>query len=209
MQHEGVTCLTDIISYCARVSNPSNQNNTETTDKLLKYLIKHRHWSPFEMVNVCLEINSTRDIVRQILRHRSFTFQEFSQRYADPSESLGFEERLCRMQDPVNRQNSIECEDDEIISWWTWAQEEMMDCAQDLYTQALRRGIAKEVARALLPEGLTGSKVYMNGTLRSWIHYCEIRSGVETQKEHRDIALACISEIAKVFPMLEDFNESI
>ncbi len=204
MQHEGVTCLTDIISYCARVSNPANQNNTDTTDKLLQYLIKHRHWSPFEMVNICLEIESTRDIVRQILRHRSFTFQEFSQRYADPTASMEFVHRECRMQDPTNRQSSTWCTDEDTRKWWDRVQLDIIHDCEDTYNQALRRGIAKEVARVLLPEGLTGSKIYMNGTVRSWIHYCEIRSGVETQKEHRDIALEAITEIAKVFPMMEE-----
>lgn len=202
MREDDIETLTDIVAYCARVSNPSNQCNSGTADKLLKYLIKHKHWSPFEMVNVCLEIESTRDIVRQILRHRSFTFQEFSQRYADPAESMGFVQRECRMQDPENRQNSTWCTDEETKTWWANRQIDILYDIEDIYNQALRRGIAKEVARAILPEGLTKSRIYMNGSLRSWIHYCEIRAGEETQKEHRDIALACIDELAKIFPLI-------
>lgn len=206
LQNDGIISLEDLIAYSARVSNPNNQTNTDTSESLLKYLIKHRHWSPFEMVNVCLEITSTRDIVRQILRHRSFTFQEFSQRYADPSESLGFVHRECRMQDLENRQNSIWCTDDETRKWWDTVQVDIIHDIEDVYNQALRRGIAKEVARAILPEGLTKSRIYMNGTIRSWIHYCSkeygIRSGEETQKEHRDVALGCISAISEVFPKI-------
>jgi thymidylate synthase (FAD) len=194
----------EFIAYVARVSNPSNQMNTETAPKLLRYLAKHKHWSPFEMVNIVMEIETTRDIARQILRHRSFSFQEFSQRYADPTQDLGFETREARLQDQKNRQNSIETDDDDILEWWSVAQTVSQQQAQALYTQAIKRGIAKEQARALLPEGLTVSRMYMNGTLRSWIHYCQLRMGVETQKEHRQIATDAWYEITKVFPSLKD-----
>jgi len=194
----------EFIAYVARVSNPSNQMNTETAPKLLRYLAKHKHWSPFEMVNIVMEIETTRDIARQILRHRSFSFQEFSQRYADPTQDLGFEIREARLQDQKNRQNSIETDDDDILEWWSVAQTVSQQQAQALYTQAIKRGIAKEQARALLPEGLTVSRMYMNGTLRSWIHYCQLRMGVETQKEHRQIATDAWYEITKVFPSLKD-----
>jgi len=199
----GIENMQELVAYCARVSNPDNQLNTKTSEGLVNYLIKHKHWSPLEMVSVCVEINTTRDIARQILRHRSFTFQEFSQRYADPSVSLGFEIRECRLQDYANRQNSIEATDQSLIEWWKWAQEEVVDVVQDIYTQALRRGIAKEVARAILPEGLMETRIYMNGTLRSFIHYCQLRSGVETQKEHREIALDCVDAIAGEFPAIK------
>lgn len=199
----GIEDMQELVAYCARVSNPSNQFNTETSEGLVNYLIKHKHWSPLEMVSVCVEINTTRDIARQILRHRSFTFQEFSQRYADPKEAFGFETRECRLQDHKNRQNSIEVEDQTEIEWWKWAQEEVIDVVQDLYTQALRRGIAKEVARALLPEGLMKTKLYMNGTLRSFIHYCQLRTGVETQKEHRNIAWGCVDAIGGEFSAIK------
>ena len=200
----GIENMQELVAYCARVSNPSNQFNIDTSEKLIDYLIQHKHWSPLEMVSVCVEINTTRDIARQILRHRSFTFQEFSQRYADPKEALGFEIRECRLQDSTNRQNSIEATDQSDIEWWKWAQEEVVDVVQDLYTQALRRGIAKEVARSILPEGLMGTKLYMNGTLLSFIHYCQLRSGVETQKEHREIARACVKAIAGEFPAIKE-----
>lgn len=202
MSAEGLDTLQKVCAYCARVSNPKNQDNHATTSGLLNYLIKHAHWSPFEMVNVLLEIETTRDIARQVLRHRSFTFQEFSQRYADPSESLGFEHRECRMQDPANRQSSLWCSDQETKDWWDRVQVDIIHDCEDIYTQALRRGIAKEVARAVLPEGLMKSRLYMNGTLRSWIHYCELRTGIETQKEHRDLALECVEVISTIFPLL-------
>ena len=192
----------DLIAYTARVSNPSNQMNTETSDKLLRYLAKHKHWSPFEMVNVVMEIETTRDIARQILRHRSFSFQEFSQRYADPTSDLGFETRESRLQDPKNRQNSIETEDERLQGTWEHLQKNMIEYTNKTYEWAMQNGIAKEQARAILPEGLTISRMYMNGTLRSWIHYCQLRSGPETQKEHREIAQACWQEIIRVYPSL-------
>tara|TARA_R110002020_G_scaffold17194_1_gene60654 strand:- start:10107 stop:10799 length:693 start_codon:yes stop_codon:yes gene_type:complete len=201
-----------LIAYCARVSNPSNQNNEATAHKLIKYLIKHKHWSPLEMVNVCLEIETTRDIGRQILRHRSFSFQEFSQRYADPTKDLEFVTRECRLQDDKNRQNSIELstknkEHNDLVAGWIQAQERVIDVCNSYYTWAEMNGIAKEQARALLPEGLTMSRMYMNGTLRSWVHYIELRTDPSTQKEHREVAQMCAFEIAKVFPMIKEILE--
>lgn len=196
--------LLEQIAYCARVSNPGNQDNTETAPKLINYLIKHKHWSPFEMASICLEIETTRDIARQILRHRSFSFQEFSQRYATP-DLTGFIFREARLQDVKNRQNSIQVKDRELDNSWEEAQWAVWDKAITCYNEAIRRGIAKEQARALLPEGLTLSRMYMNGTVRSWIHYIDLRSGVETQKEHREIARECANAIAPVFPMIKDF----
>ena len=190
----------DMVAYCARVSNPSSQINMENNERLIKYLIKHEHWSPFEMVNICLEIETTRDIARQLLRHRSFSFQEFSQRYAVAD--LGFELKEARMQDLKNRQNSIQIDDDEIHKEWAAQQEIVSNIASSAYHWALEKGIAKEQARAVLPEGMTVSRLYMNGTLRSWIHYIKVRSGVETQKEHRDIAISCLNEIASIFPFI-------
>lgn len=200
----------DLIAFIARVSNPSNQMNTETSEKLLKYLAKHKHWSPFEMVNVVMEIETTRDIARQILRHRSFAFQEFSQRYADPTNDLGFETREARLQDHKNRQNSIELDDNSKMLKQRWEQEQkkLIDQVKLTYDWAMRNGIAKEQARSVLPEGLTISRMYMNGTLRSWIHYCLLRMGPETQKEHREIALACWEEIIKIYPSLENILDS-
>ena len=198
--------VTDLIAYCARVSNPSNQHNTETTDKLIAYLIKYKHWSPFEMANVTLEIETTRDIARQILRHRSFTFQEFSQRYADPVKELTFEKREARLQDKKNRQNSIEVEDELLQARWSAMQELVLINARNAYNWAIENGIAKEVARAVLPEGLTTSRMYVNGTLRSWIHYIDIRSDEATQKEHREIAVACAEVIGKLFPLIDNFT---
>ena len=195
----------DLIAYCARVSNPSNQQNTDTSDKLIKYLVKHKHWSPFEMANATIEIETTRDIARQILRHRSFTFQEFSQRYADPVKELTFEVREARLQDQKNRQNSIETDDTQLQEMWEKMQWELIEKSKGLYTWAISQGIAKEVARAVLPEGLTMSRMYVNGTIRSWIHYIDIRSDMATQKEHRDIALACAKAISEIFPMINDF----
>ena len=194
----------EFIAYVARVSNPSNQNNTLTAPKLLRYLAKHKHWSPFEMVNIVMEIETTRDIARQILRHRSFSFQEFSQRYADPTQDLGFVTREARLQDHKNRQNSIETNDDDIQEWWSVAQTVSQQQAQLLYKQAIERGIAKEQARAVLPEGLTVSRMYMNGTLRSWVHYCQLRMGPETQKEHREVARDAWYQITETFPSLRD-----
>ena len=199
--------IQELIAYTARVSNPSNQNNKETSEKLLRYLIKHQHWSPFEMVSACLEITTTRDIARQILRHRSFSFQEFSQRYADPTAlGDGFHVREARLQDHKNRQNSIEVDSEsDLIYAWDSKQEELIAKAKDTYNWAIKAGIAKEQARAVLPEGNTESRMYMNGTLRSWIHYIELRSGVETQKEHREVAVACANVIEPIFPMIKEF----
>jgi thymidylate synthase (FAD) len=194
----------EFVAYVARVSNPSNQNNKETAPKLLRYLAKHKHWSPFEMVNICMEIDTTRDIARQILRHRSFSFQEFSQRYADPTQDLGFVTRNARLQDMKNRQNSIEINDEQLQRDWEAQQSVLTEQVKNAYNWAVQNGIAKEQARAVLPEGLTMSRMYMNGTLRSWIHYCQLRMGVETQKEHREVATAAWYEITAQFPSLKD-----
>lgn len=188
--------INDLVAYCARVSNPENQWNTKTSEKLLNYLKKHQHWSPFEMVSVCMEIETTRDIARQILRHRSFSFQEFSQRYAV---SEDFTVREARLQDTKNRQNSIECEDEYIIDRWENEQLAVIEKAKAAYKWALDNGIAKEQARAVLPEGLTMTRMYMNGTLRSWLHYIDLRSENGTQKEHMEIAKACAEVISKVY----------
>ncbi len=196
--------LLDQIAYCARVSNPTNQNNSDTAEKLVRYLIKNQHWSPLEMVSVCLEIETTRDIARQILRHRSFSFQEFSQRYADASQ-LGFETREARLQDLKNRQNSIETQNLALQAWWEERQNRVIREAQEAYQWALDNGIAKEQARSVLPEGNTHSRMYMNGTLRSWVHYIQLRSANGTQKEHREIAVACANAIEPVFPMIKEF----
>lgn len=187
----------DLIAYMARVSAPANQDNKETAPKLIKYLIKHKHWSPLEMVNICMEIETTRDIARQILRHRSFSFQEFSQRYAEVD---NYALSQARMQDAKNRQNSLETEDYGLMYWWEGAQKRVLDDAKFMYESALKKGIAKEVARKVLPEGLTMSRMYMNGTLRSWLHYIDIRCDVATQKEHREVAELCKAEIVKHFP---------
>ena len=196
--------LLEQIAFAARVSNPANQNNNESAEKLVRYLIKHQHWSPLEMVNVCLEIETTRDIARQILRHRSFSFQEFSQRYANATE-LGFEFKDARLQDTKNRQNSIEVDDEELKKQWRLLQEDVINRSSAAYSWAITNGIAKEQARAVMPEGMTVSRMYMNGTLRSWVHYIQLRSGVETQKEHREIALACANAIEGIFPMIKEF----
>lgn len=201
--------LLEQVAFAARVSNPANQNNTETSEKLVRYLIKNQHWSPLEMVSICLEIDTTRDIARQILRHRSFSFQEFSQRYADASQ-LGFELKECRLQDTKNRQNSIvlniENEDDAFLIWeWEIKQRELLGLAKETYQWAIEAGIAKEQARAVLPEGMTGSRLYMNGTLRSWVHYIQLRSANGTQKEHQDVALACADAIEPIFPMIKEY----
>jgi thymidylate synthase (FAD) len=195
--------LLEQVAYAARVSNPANQDNNETAEKLVRYLIKHQHWSPLEMVNVCLEIETTRDIARQILRHRSFSFQEFSQRYAVAD--LGFEFKEARLQDEKNRQNSIETKDVGLQLNWETQQDYVIVAAERAYRWALKKGIAKEQARAVLPEGITVSRMYMNGTLRSWVHYIQLRSGVETQKEHREVALACANAIEPIFPMIKEF----
>jgi len=196
------TTAEELVAYCARVSNPANQDNHGTSAKLIRYLIKNAHWSPLEMVHMTMEINTTRDIARQILRHRSFSFQEFSQRYADPTKSLGFVTREARLQDAKNRQNSIEVDDAELADLWTGMQELAIENAQRQYTKAINMGIAKEQARALLPEGLTESRIYMAGSLRSWVHYCDLRRANGTQKEHREIAEACWSIVVDQFPML-------
>ena len=199
----GLTDAQELIAYCARVSNPSNQLNSETSEKLIRYLVRHAHWSPLEMVSACVEITTTRDIARQILRHRSFSFQEFSQRYADPTKDLKFVTREARLQDPKNRQNSVDVEDQLLQNEWYRAQQRVIYAAQREYEWAIANGIAKEQARAVLPEGLIESRLYMNGTLRSWIHFIELRSGNGTQKEHQLIALACAKAIAAIFPMSE------
>ena len=205
---QGINDAQELIAYCARVSNPSNQLNKETSEKLIRYLIKNQHWSPLEMVSACIEIETTRDIARQILRHRSFSFQEFSQRYADPTQDLSFVMRDARLQDPKNRQNSIKLEptlgNNLLENEWRHRQLAMIELAKETYEWAVGKGIAKEQARAVLPEGLTVSRLYMNGTLRSWVHYIELRSANGTQKEHQEIALACAQVISKVFPMASE-----
>ena len=197
--------MTELVAFCARVSNPSNQNNKDTSEKLIRYLVKNQHWSPLEMVSMCLEIETTRDIARQILRHRSFSFQEFSQRYADPTQELDFVTREARLQDTKNRQNSIETDNLALQAWWEERQKRVIAESKNAYEWAIANGIAKEQARAVLPEGLTVSRLYMNGTLRSWIHYIQLRSANGTQKEHKEIALKCAEVIAKVFPMANEF----
>ncbi len=202
----GIDNLQDFVAYCARVSNPTNQMNNETAEKLIKYLIKHKHWSPLEMVSATMEIETTRDIARQLLRHRSFSFQEFSQRYADPAD-MGvnyFETSEARLQDTKNRQNSIETNDEELQNMWNIKQRAVMQEAEEAYDWAVENGIAKEQARKVLPEGLTLSKLYANGTLRSWVHYIELRSANGTQKEHMELAKACGQAIAEVFPLAKD-----
>ena len=206
VSNEGISDAQELVAFCARVSNPSNQLNTETSEKLITYLIKNAHWSPLEMVSACLEIETTRDIARQMLRHRSFSFQEFSQRYANPVEDLEFVTREARMQDPKNRQNSIETENDEVSENWKNKQEKIINDAIEAYNWAIENGIAKEQARSVLPEGNTVSRLYMNGTLRSWIHYIELRSANGTQKEHMEIAVACADVINNIFPMGENLN---
>lgn len=199
-----VRTLEGLVAYCARVSNPDNQELNKGSDKLIKYLVKHKHWSPLEMVNVCLEIETTRDIARQIIRHRSFSFQEFSQRYADPLDDLDLSLlRETRLQDPNNRQNSIPNEDASLDDEWYNKQLAVIETAKLTYKWAIENGIAKEQARAVLPEGLTTSRLYMNGTLRSWVHYIELRAGNGTQKEHQDIAVECAKIISGVFPLME------
>lgn len=201
----GIGSVQDLIAFCARVSNPSNQMNMETADKLIKYLVKHKHWSPLEMVSACLEIETTRDIARQMLRHRSFSFQEFSQRYADPTKDLSFVIREARLQDEKNRQNSIETSDAALNAEWVVRQAKVIEAALEAYNWAIENGIAKEQARAVLPEGNTVSRMYMNGTLRSWVHYIELRSANGTQKEHIEVARACAQVIANVFPLVNEF----
>jgi len=208
----GIEDMQDLVAFCARVSNPNNQFNTQTSEKLITYLVNNKHWSPLEMVSACLEIETTRDIARQMLRHRSFSFQEFSQRYADPTKDLEFVIREARLQDTKNRQNSIEIDENnldafDIISQWERQQEIVIETAKRAYTWAIINGIAKEQARAVLPEGNTVSRLYMNGTLRSWIHYIELRSSNGTQKEHIEVARACANVISSVFPMALKYSE--
>jgi len=212
MYDEGIMDAQELIAFCARVSNPSNQFNTDTSEKLIRYLTKHAHWSPLEMVSACMEIETTRDIARQILRHRSFSFQEFSQRYADPTKDLDFVIRDARLQDTKNRQNSIELDmsNDEhryIAAGWENIQRELIQKSKEAYAWAIAKGIAKEQARAVLPEGNTVSRMYMNGTIRSWIHYIQLRAANGTQKEHMDIARECAKVIAEVFPMANEYVE--
>jgi thymidylate synthase (FAD) len=208
MYDEGIYDAQELIGFCARVSNPSNQFNTETSEKLIKYLVKHQHWSPLEMVSACLEIETTRDIARQILRHRSFSFQEFSQRYADPTKDLDFVVREARLQDPKNRQNSVVTNDSELQAWWDAKQKFIIETVRSTYAEAVEKGIAKEQARAILPEGNTVSRLYMNGTLRSWVHFIELRSANGTQLEHQLVAKECAKAIAEIFPMINDFVET-
>ena len=197
--------LQDIIAYTARVSNPSNQDNTETSERLLRYLIREKHWSPFEMVSACLEVTTTRDIARQLLRHRSFSFQEFSQRYADPTHDLSFIMREARLQDTKNRQNSLDVNDPELQLDWYKQQAEVTNVSKKAYEWAIKNGIAKEQARAVLPEGIMESRLYVNGTIRSWIHYIDLRSGHGTQKEHIELARACATALEPIFPMIKEF----
>ena len=201
----GVDDIQELIAFSARVSNPSNQMNKDTNQKLLKYLAKHKHWSPFEMVSACIEINTTRDIARQILRHRSFSFQEFSQRYANPVEELEFVMREARLQDKKNRQNSIENTELALDMGWKRKQEEVIKVCKEAYEWAIENDVAKEQARAVLPEGLIKSRLYMNGTIRSWIHFIELRSANGTQKECSEVAVACAEAISKIFPMIKEF----
>ena len=205
---ESASNIEDLVAYCARVSNPSNQNNSKTAPRLIKYLMKHKHWSPFEMASVGIEINTTRDIARQILRHRSFSFQEYSQRYADPTQDLNFIHREVRLQDPNNRQNSIEVEDGFLDLTWQHYQLNVRKAAAEAYAWATENGIAKEVARSVLPEGLTESVLMMHGTVRSWLHYIEVRTDPSTQKEHRQIAEECAIIIGQLMPkFMEIYNE--
>lgn len=207
LEDEGLSNAQDLVAFCARVSNPSNQLNTETSEKLIQYLVRNGHWSPLEMVSVCLEITTTRDIARQILRHRSFTFQEFSQRYADPTKDLDFVCREARLQDPKNRQNSIDVDDERLKLIWNQKQQVVIRLAKESYEWAVSNGIAKEQARAVLPEGLTVSRLYMTGSLRSWVHYIQLRSANGTQKEHIEVAKICAQVIGEVFPMISQFVE--
>ena len=204
--YKGLENIQDLIAYCARVSNPTNQANTKTTSKLLRYLIQHKHWSPFEMASACIEVKTTRDIARQLLRHRSFSFQEFSQRYADPNDMTEtFVTREARLQDNTNRQNSIPNEDTALDVWWEQQQRFVIGMVQKIYAEARERGIAKEQARAILPEGNTTSTLYVNGTIRSWIHYVELRSANGTQKEHMELAIAIADAISKIYPDVVNF----
>jgi len=208
LSDEGLINIQDLVAFCARVSNPSNQLNTESSERFLNYLIKNKHWSVFEMASICLEIETTRDIARQILRHRSFSFQEFSQRYANAVEELDFETREARLQDTKNRQNSILTEDKDLQNEWEEKQRQVINTSREVYNWAISKGIAKEQARAVLPEGNTLSRLYVNGTIRSWIHYCELRSKNGTQKEHSEIALECAKVISNLFPHIKKVVEN-
>jgi thymidylate synthase (FAD) len=210
---DGIFNVQELIAFCARVSNPSNQYNTETSNNLIKYLIKHKHWSPLEMVSACLEIETTRDIARQMLRHRSFSFQEFSQRYADPTKDLAFVIREARFQDTKNRQNSVELDltdpaHKQLNELWIEKQQRVIDLTKETYEWAVENNLAKEQARVVLPEGNTVSRLYLNGTIRSWIHYIDVRSDNGTQKEHMEIAKACAQAISNIFPMVTEFISS-
>lgn len=208
--YTGCTTANELVAWTARVSNPSNQNNTKTAPKLVQYLIRENHWSPLEMVHVSMEIKTTRDIARQILRHRSFSFQEYSQRYANPTKDLGYVRREARLQDTKNRQNSVETDDKEIAETWSMMQADVERVTQKAYNVAIGMGIAKEQARAILPEGLMESVVIMSGSLRSWVHYCDLRMGNGTQKEHAEVAAKCWDIIGHHFPdvkkALDDIN---
>jgi len=204
-KNEGLENVQDLVAFCAKVSNPTSQINKETSERLIKYLIKHQHWSPLEMANAVLEIDTTRDIAHQIVRHRSFAFQEFSQRYADPAEQGEiFEYSEARLQDTKNRQNSISTDDKNLQHWWDMQQKHVAEVAKVIYENAIEKGIAKEQARKVLPEGITKTRLYMNGTIRSWVHYIELRSANGTQKEHMDIAIACAKAISEIFPLMND-----
>ena len=205
---EGLTDAQELVAFCARVSNPSNQMNKETSEKLIKYLIKHQHWSPLEMVSACMEIETTRDIAHQIVRHRSFSFQEFSQRYANPAEfGDQFVTREARLQDTKNRQNSIEIDNESDLQYeWELQQQKVIDVSKQVYEWAINNGIAKEQARVVLPEGNTKTRLYMNGTIRSWVHYIDLRGANGTQKEHMEIAHACAKVVATVFPIIDKLD---
>jgi thymidylate synthase (FAD) len=206
LYNEGLTDGQELVAYCARVSNPSNQFNLATSEKLIRYLVKNKHWSPLEMVSVCLEVETTRDIARQLLRHRSFSFQEFSQRYADPTKDLEFVLRDARLQDEKNRQNSLATDDPNLHAWWDSKQQQVINLVKEIYAEAISKGIAKEQARAVLPEGLTMSRLYVNGTLRSWVHYIELRSDNGTQLEHMELAKACAAVISNIFPVINNIQ---
>lgn len=208
LKNEGITDANELIAYCARVSNPTNQLNSATAEKLIDYLIKHKHWSPLEMASACIELETTRDIARQLLRHRSFSFQEFSQRYSDPTEAFNFVTREARLQDSKNRQNSIQTTDVELQAQWEQIQNEVIDQTVSAYEWAISKGIAKEQARVVLPEGLTTSKLYVNGTIRSWVHYIEVRTDESTQLEHRELALAIAQAISQIYPQINKLRSN-
>lgn len=208
LKNEGITDANELIAYCARVSNPTNQLNSATAEKLIDYLIKHKHWSPLEMASACIELETTRDIARQLLRHRSFSFQEFSQRYSDPTEAFSFVTREARLQDSKNRQNSIQTTDVELQARWKDIQKDIIDQTVSAYEWAISKGIAKEQARVVLPEGLTTSKLYVNGTIRSWVHYIEVRTDESTQLEHRELALAIAQAISQIYPQINKLRSN-